>query len=58
MTARVLSETGQGPLSDSETVAVICGLAAGASCFALTPGPLSETADAVADLLSKSMQSD
>jgi hypothetical protein len=54
MTARLLSETGQGPLSDSETVAVICGLAADASCFMLTPGPLSETADAVATLLAKS----
>ena len=51
MTARLLSESGQGPLSDSETVAVICGLAAGASCFALTPGPLGETADAVAAVL-------
>lgn len=57
MTARVLSETGQGPLSDSETVRVICGLAAGASCFALTPGALGETADAIADLLRKSMRS-
>ena len=54
MTARLLSEAGQGPLSDSDTVAVICGLAGGASCFALTPGPLSETADVVADLLNKS----
>jgi hypothetical protein len=51
MTARLLSESGQGPLTDSETVAVICGLAAGASCFALTPGPLGETADAVAAVL-------
>jgi len=51
MTARMLSETGQGPLADSETVAVICQLVAGASCFALTPGPLGETADAVAALL-------
>jgi hypothetical protein len=57
MSARVLSETGQGPLPDSETIAVICGLAAGASCFALTPGSLSETADAVADLLSESLRS-
>ena len=54
MSAQLLSETGKGPLSDSETIAVICGLAAGASCFALTPGPLGETADAVADLFSKS----
>ena len=54
MTARLLSETGQGPLTDSETVAVICGLAAGASCFALAPGPLGETADAVAALLTAS----
>jgi hypothetical protein len=54
MTARLLSETGQGPLTDSETVAVICGLTAGAYCFALTPGPLGETADAVAALLTAS----
>jgi hypothetical protein len=54
MTARLLSETGQGPLADAETIAVICGLAAGAACFALTPGPLDETADAVADLLTAS----
>lgn len=51
MTARLLSETGKGPLSDVETIAVIGGMAAGASCFALTPGPLAETADAVSDLL-------
>jgi hypothetical protein len=56
MTARLLSETGQGPLTDSETVAVICGLAAGASCFALTPGPLGETADLVVALLTASKQ--
>jgi hypothetical protein len=53
MTARLLSESGQGPLPDSETVAVICRLVAGAACFMLTPGPLTETADAVATLLTK-----
>lgn len=57
MSARLLSETGQGPLPDSETIAAICGVAAGASCFALTPGSLGETADAVAALLSESMRS-
>jgi hypothetical protein len=56
MTARVLSETGQGPLSDSETVSVICGLASSACCFVLTPGPLGETADAVASLLTQSQR--
>lgn len=54
MTARLLSECGQGPLSDSETIAVICRLASGACCFELTPGPLDETADAVASLLVQS----
>ena len=54
MTARLLSETGQGPLSDSETIAAICRLAGDALCFALTPGPLGETADAVAALLTDS----
>jgi hypothetical protein len=53
MTARLLSETGKGPLADSETIAAICGLAAGASCFALTPGPLGETADVVAALVTQ-----
>jgi hypothetical protein len=53
MTARLLSETGKGPLADSETIAVICGLASGASCFALTPGPLGETADVVAALVTQ-----
>jgi hypothetical protein len=54
MTARLLSECGQGPLSDSETIAVICRLASGACCFELTPGPLDETANAIAALLTKS----
>jgi hypothetical protein len=54
MSARLLSETGQGPLSDSDTIAVICGLAASASCFALTPGPLGETADVIATMLTRS----
>jgi hypothetical protein len=53
MTARLLSESGQGQLSDPETIAVICRLAADGSCFALTPGPLGETANAVAALLTE-----
>ncbi len=53
MTARLLSETGQGPLADRETIDVICRLSAGAACFVLTPGPLGETADAVAELLAE-----
>ncbi len=53
MTARLLSETGQGPLTDSETIRIICRLVAEASCYELTPGPLAETADAVADLLTR-----
>jgi hypothetical protein len=56
MTARMLSETGQGPLADSETIAVICRLVADAGCFALTAGPLGETADAVAALLTASQR--
>jgi len=56
MTARLLSETGQGPLDDAETIAVMCRLAAAASCYALTPGPLDETADAVAAMLSASQR--
>lgn len=51
MTARLLSETGRGPLPDSESIRAICGLAGGTNCFALTPGPLGETADAVAAVL-------
>jgi hypothetical protein len=54
MSGRLLSECGQGPLSDSETIAVICSLTAAASCFTLTPGPLGETADVIATLLTKS----
>ena len=54
MTARLLSETGQGPLADRDTIDVICRLSSGASCFALTPGPLGETADTVAALLTES----
>jgi hypothetical protein len=57
MSALVLSETGQGPLTDSETIGVICGLTSGASCFTLTPGSLAGTADAVAALLTASMRS-
>jgi hypothetical protein len=53
MTARLLSETGQGPLEDSETIRVICRLVSEASCFELRPGPLAETADAIVDLLTR-----
>lgn len=48
MTARLLSETGRGPLNDSEILAVICRLVSRSSCYLLTPGPLSETADMLA----------
>ena len=50
MTARLLSETGKGPLTDPETAATICRFAAGTSCFLLTPGPLAETAGLLAEL--------
>lgn len=53
MSAHVLSETGQGPLPDSETIAATCRLASGAACYLLRPGPLTETADALAHLLSQ-----
>ena len=53
MTALILSETGRGPLEDSEIIQIICRLAAQAGCFVLTPGPFAETADVVADLLSR-----
>jgi len=51
MAARLLSETGQGPLSDSETVRVLSRICGGASCFTLVPGPFGQTADALADLI-------
>jgi hypothetical protein len=50
MAARLLQETGQGPLSNSETVGVLSRLAAGASCYKLIPGPLGPMADALAEL--------
>jgi hypothetical protein len=53
MAARLLQETGQGPLGDSETVGVLSRLAAGAFCYKLIPGPLAPTADAVAELIEK-----
>ena len=53
MTARLLSETGQGPLTDSETVRVLQRVAGSAACFTLVPGPLALTADAVADVIAR-----
>jgi hypothetical protein len=50
MVARLLSETGQGPLEDPEIVRGLCRLAGGVSCHSLIPGPLAETADALAYL--------
>lgn len=51
MAARLLSETGQASPADSETVGVLTRIAGSASCFTLFPGPLTQTADAVADLI-------
>ncbi|HXP88977.1 MAG TPA: hypothetical protein VN841_29925 [Bryobacteraceae bacterium] len=51
MVARLLSETGQGPLEDPEIVRGLCRLAGGVSCHSLIPGPLAETADALAGLV-------
>jgi hypothetical protein len=51
MAARLLSETGQGPLTDSENVAVFSRMSSSAACFHLIPGSLSETADLVAALI-------
>jgi hypothetical protein len=56
MAARLLSETGQGPLTDSETIHVLARLSSFAACFNLIPGSLSETANAVADLISRRQQ--
>ena len=53
MAARLLQETGQGPLNNSETVGVLSRLAAGASCYNLIPGPLAPTADALAELIQR-----
>lgn len=51
MAARLLSETGQSSAANRETVSALSRLAAGASCYTLAPGPLTETADAVARLI-------
>jgi len=51
MAARLLSETGKGPLTDLETVAVLSRIASGASCLRLVPGPLTQTADLLADAI-------
>lgn len=51
MVAYLLSETGQGPLSNVETIAVLTRMVSGAACYALTPGPLTATADLVADVV-------
>jgi hypothetical protein len=51
MAARLLSETGQGPLSDSEALDVLVKVSSSAACFSLIPGSLSETADALSDLI-------
>jgi hypothetical protein len=53
MAARLLQETGQGPLGNRETVGVLSRLAAGASCYQLIPGPLAPTADALAALIQR-----
>jgi len=54
MAARLLQETGLGPLSHGETMGVLSRLAAGARCYGLTLGPLGRTADAVAELIRES----
>jgi hypothetical protein len=51
MVARLLSETGQGPLEDPEIVRGLCRLAGSVSCHSLIPGPLAETAEALAGLV-------
>ncbi len=53
MTGRLWSETGRGPLADSEIVAMAANMSGGARCFNLTQGSLSETADALANLVSQ-----
>jgi hypothetical protein len=53
MVARVLSETGQGPIEDPEIVRRLSQVVAGAACYSLISGPLAETADALADLLTR-----
>ena len=51
MAARLLQETGLGPLNNGETVSVLSGLAAGAECYRLEPGPLAQTADLLAGVM-------
>ena len=51
MTARLLSETGRGPLCDAETVRVLSRISSGASCFTLVPGSLGQTAEALSLLV-------
>jgi hypothetical protein len=51
MAARLLSETGQGQLTDSENLAMLARVSISAGCFHLVPGSLSETVDVVSDLI-------
>jgi hypothetical protein len=51
MAARLLSETGQGPLNDLEIVRGLCRLTSAVSCYSLIRGPLGQTADLVAGLV-------
>jgi hypothetical protein len=51
MAARLLSETGQGRLSDSEALDVLVKVSSSAACFSLIPGSLSDTADSLSDLI-------
>jgi hypothetical protein len=51
MVGRVLSETGKSKHPERDEVAALTRLAGSLSCFRLEPGPLTETADAVASLL-------
>jgi hypothetical protein len=52
MAAHLLSETDLRPWADPAKIAVLSRLAGGASCYALFPAQLAQTADAVAELLS------
>jgi len=56
MVARLLSETGQGPLEDLQIVRGLSRLAGGALCYSLLRGPLAQTADALADLALRQKQ--
>jgi hypothetical protein len=57
MAGRLFQETGQGPASTRETIRVLAKLAAGASCYTLAPGPLTSTADAIAELIARHRRS-